>query len=92
MVDPSPQDLNRISSVHVFSLTPSRDLLFSESAGSFSYLEWDTALGTAEYVCCEKETETSSMRTEVLERSRENYVGLWRRVAANIVHDNRRWK
>ena len=90
-MDPSPQALDKISSIHVFSLTSSRDLLFSESAGSFNYLEWDTALSTAEYVCCE-EAETISMRTEALEQSRETYMGLWKRVASNIVQVNRRWK
>ena len=91
-MDPSSQVSNKISSVHIFSLTSSRDLLFSESAGSFNYLEWDTALSTAEYVCCEEEAEAISMKTETLEQSRQIYAGLWRRVAANIVNVNRRWK
>ena len=91
-MDPSPQFLQEVSSVHVFSLTPNKNLLLSESAGIFDLSGWETVLSTAEYVCCGDESEATSLKTEVLEQSRGIYAGVWKKVAAEIVRRDRRWR
>ena len=91
-VDPSPQTLREVSSIHVYSITSNKDILLCESAGIFDLTQWETVLSTAEYICCGDEADHVSMKIEVLEQCRRTYADLWKKVAANVVRDDRRWR
>ena len=91
-MDPSPQLLQKLSSVHIFTLAPDKTLLFSESVGIFDLPEWESVLSTAEYVTSGDEAEIVSMKTEALEQSHEAYANLWKNMAIDIVKEDRRWK
>ena len=92
IVDPSPQSLQTLSSMHIFTLAPNRTLLFSESIGIFDLPEWESALSAAEYVTSGDKAETVSMKDEALEQSRKIYADLWKMMATDIVMKDRRWK
>jgi len=53
IVDPTIVEVDRAKSVHVLAFTSDKELLLSESEGSFSVDEWTKVLESAQRLCCE---------------------------------------
>jgi exosome complex component RRP46 len=51
-VDPSPRQLEKCQSAHVFAFTSQDKLLLAESEGSFGFDDWDKAYQSACRICC----------------------------------------
>lgn len=52
--NPSVQEIERASSIHVLAFTSHGDLLVAESEGSFTLAEWNTVHDRAVNICCGK--------------------------------------
>ena len=52
IVDPSPREIEKSRSFHVFAFTSHDELILAESEGSFTMKEWDSLYDTAYRQCC----------------------------------------
>lgn len=55
IVDPTIVEVDRAKSVHVLGFTSDKELLLTESEGSFSVDQWTKVLETAQHICCESQ-------------------------------------
>ncbi len=51
VADPSPLEVERCQSLHVFAFTSHDELLLAESEGDFSWQDWEEAHSTAKRIC-----------------------------------------
>lgn len=89
--DPSPQQLQKAASVHVFAFSSQQDLLVSESEGSFDLGVWERAFEEGKRICLGDESGEDGIDTMDTGNMR-GLDGVLRDVVGGKVTKDQKWK
>ena len=95
LLDPSPKQLKKASSLHVLAFSSLGELLVVESEGDFSIGIWEQVHAKAEQVCCGEEEEEDAAGDEDVEKASKdgsNKEDMLRSIVQEQVTKEQRWK